>query len=60
VRSREAIVPAKKYIPWIAAGFVLFYLLRSPEAAARSVESAAGGLAAAADSLATFVNTLAS
>ncbi|MGH3388624.1 MAG: hypothetical protein ACRDOO_07075 [Actinomadura sp.] len=53
-------MPAKKFIPWIAAGFVLFYLLRSPEAAARSVESAAGGLAAAADSLATFVNTLAS
>lgn len=53
-------MPARKYIPWVAAGFVLFYLLRSPEAAARSVESAAGGLAAAAGSLATFVNTLAS
>jgi hypothetical protein len=53
-------MPAKKYIPWIAAALAAFYLIKSPEAAANSVESAAGGLAKAADSLATFVNTLAS
>jgi hypothetical protein len=53
-------VPAKKTIVWVAAGIALFYLVKSPEAAARSVQTAAGGLATAAGSLATFVNTLAS
>lgn len=52
-------MPAKKYITWVAAAFVAFYVIRQPDGAARSVQSAANGLASAADSLATFVNALA-
>jgi hypothetical protein len=48
----------RKTAPWIALGFVLWYLIGAPEAAAHTVKSAGRGLAAAADSLATFVNTL--
>jgi hypothetical protein len=50
---------AKKYAIYVGVAFVLFYLLRSPEGAARAVHGAADGLASAADSLARFVNALA-
>jgi hypothetical protein len=57
---REAEVPAKRYVPWVATAFVLCYMLRSPATAGRTVETAAGGLASAAGALATFVDELAS
>lgn len=52
-------MPAKKYITWVAAAFVAFYVFKQPDGAARSVENAANGLASAAGSVATFVNALA-
>ena len=56
---REAPVPAKKYMTWVAVAFVAFYVINQPDGAAQSVENVAGGLASAAGSLATFVNALA-
>lgn len=56
---REAVVPAKKYITWVAVAFVAFYVFSKPEGAAQSVNRAADGLASAADRLAQFVNALA-
>lgn len=47
-----------KWIKWIVAAFVIFYLLSSPEDAASAVRSAAGGVMSAADSLSKFVRAL--
>ncbi|WP_344902664.1 hypothetical protein [Actinomadura meridiana] len=51
-------MPAKKYMTWVAAAFVAFYVIQQPDGAAQSVENAANGLASAAGSLATFVNAI--
>lgn len=56
---REAPVPAKKYMTWVAVAFVAFYVIKQPDGAAQSVETAANGLASAAGSLTAFVNALA-
>jgi hypothetical protein len=55
---REALLPAKKYVAWVAAAFVAFYIFKQPDGAAQSVHHAANGLASAADSLTTFVNAV--
>ena len=60
VRSREAVLPAKKYAIWAAPAFVLLYVVKSPNGAAAGVRQAASGLADVADSLTVFVNKLAS
>lgn len=56
---REAPVPAKKYLTWVATAFVAFYVIKQPDGAAQSLENAANGLASAAGSLATFVTAIA-
>lgn len=60
MRSREAVLPARKYAIWAAAAFALLYLVKSPTGAAVNVRQAASGLAKVADSLTVFVNKLAS
>lgn len=60
VRSREAVLPAKKYAIWAAVACALLYLVKSPTGAAVNVRHAASGLATVADSLSVFVNKLAS
>ena len=52
-------MPAKKHLTWAAVAFVAFYVVKQPDAAARSLNDVAGGLASVAGSLATFVTTLA-
>lgn len=48
----------KKYLTWAGAAFVAYYLLKSPNGAARIVHNAAAGLTSAGDSLTQFVNAL--
>lgn len=60
MRSREAVLPAKKYALWAAAACALLYLVKSPTGAAVNVQQAASGLATVANSLTIFVNKLAS
>jgi hypothetical protein len=48
----------KKYLTWAGGAFAAYYLLKSPNGAARIVHNAADGLASAGDSLTHFVNAL--
>jgi hypothetical protein len=48
----------KKYLTWALGAFVVFYLLNSPNAAARVVHNALGSLSDAGTSLSRFVNAL--
>ena len=48
----------RRFAPWIAGAFVVWYLLTNPTGAAHTVRGVASGLASAGESLATFVNAL--
>lgn len=56
--SREAAVPAKKYVMWVAVAFAAFYVIKQPDGAGQSVADAASGLASAAGSVTTFIEAL--
>jgi hypothetical protein len=60
VRTREAVLPAKKYAIWAVVACAALYLVKSPTGAALNVRHAAGGLAVMANSLSVFVKELAS
>jgi hypothetical protein len=48
----------KKVIKWAVVGFVLFFVVARPTAAAHLVHSVGGGLSHMASGIVTFINSL--
>jgi hypothetical protein len=54
----EVAVSLKKVVSWLVVAFVVFYVIKFPEASANFVRSAGNALGSAASSLAAFVGSL--
>jgi hypothetical protein len=57
-RWREVTLSVKKVIAWLVIAFVVFYVIKEPDASAQLVRNAGRALGDAASSLATFVSSL--